>query len=492
MWGTTLGAVLMYVATFAYMALVILVGEFVLHKFNTDKEMTRKCEHLATCASWAICYFFVGPSIHLVIVNFLSLLVFAVLTFGNLMKSAEREDADKSYGIFYFGLATFVTITITILFNKDFIPYSAIAYYCLALADGFAPIIAKLAGRYNVTMFKPKSLVGFLTVLVISSLVTLCCNFIFQLNLNWAFIIAVGCFAAHAELYGQRGFDNVTVNLGVFGLLVLNHYGLVTLPVLVALISAPAITIFITQTKALTMLGALFSFCYVLATAIFGNFSLVMMILILFVAEGIVSKFTSERFKSNDQEEGKPKKEKKGRSAFQIIANAAVACVCVIAYYFTNNVIFMYASIVAIAEEFADSMASDIGRLSRFAPLDILKFKPVTPGISGGVSILGLVSALVGAAVAVFVAYCFGVFEWHVFLILVLVAFLGTIIDSVLGSLMQVLYKCPTCQTLTEREECCGNKAEIVKGVKCIDNSMVNLLTGALTSIIAILIFIVL
>ena len=46
-----------YILSFLYMGLVIVLGEWLQKKFNLDKEMTRKCEHIATAMSWLICYF---------------------------------------------------------------------------------------------------------------------------------------------------------------------------------------------------------------------------------------------------------------------------------------------------------------------------------------------------------------------------------------------------------------------------------------------------
>ena len=104
-----------YVLSFVYMGLVIAVGEGLQRKFNFDKEMTRKCEHIATSMSWLICYFLVGANIHLLIINLLACVVLGVITFGNLMESVEREDTDKSYGLFYFGLSTSIVAGIVVL-----------------------------------------------------------------------------------------------------------------------------------------------------------------------------------------------------------------------------------------------------------------------------------------------------------------------------------------------------------------------------------------
>lgn len=477
-----LSIVLGYVISFVYMALVIVVGELVQKKFNTDKELTRKCEHIATSASWAICYFFVGATYHLVIVNFFAMCALAAVTFGGLMKSVERDDADKSYGLFYFGLSTFVSILVAMLVNVEFVPYTAVAYYCLALGDGLAPITARLAGKRNLTLFAPKSLVGFLTVFAVCSLVALVVSEIFSLGLSALFILSLGSLAAHAELYGRGGFDNVTINFSVFGYLVLNYYGLVSTALMVALLIIPVFTVLAAASKSLTTGGAVVSFVYIFASALFGNLTVALMIFILFFVESIISKVTTRAF---NKKTALPK-EKHSRGAHQILANTAVAIVCITLYFFLENPIFLFASVVVIAEEFSDSIASDVGRLSRSAPRDILKFKTVEAGISGGVSLLGIGGALIAAFAATTIPFAFGEIKLDVFLILAATAFVGTIFDSILGSAVQGLFRCSVCDSLTEHAEHCGTAATRIKGAKIITNSMVNFLSGAITAAIAI------
>ena len=175
------------------------------------------------------------------------------------------------------------------------------------------------------------------------------------------------------------------------------------------------------------------------------------------------------------------------RKSKQILANSSVAFILTIIYFLTKQTIFLFASFAVLAEEFADSAASDIGRLSKKSPIDILKFKKVTPGISGGVTWLGMGSALVASLVATSIPFMFFATEWKAFLIIIAVSFVGMLIDSVLGSGFQVLYKCPICGAHTEGEMHCDVSTEQVKGCKCIDNSMVNLLSGVFTAILAIL-----
>lgn len=479
--------VLGYLLSFLYMLSVIVVGELIQKKFNTDKERTRKAEHIATSASWALCYLFVGPSYHLVIVNFLALLGLAFLTFSGLMKSVERRDTARSYGLLYFGLSTFLNILIAILVDVKLVPITAVAYYCLALADGFAPIVASAFNKRNVTVFEPKTLVGFFTVFIISSLVALFCSMIFGLSYSPLLIVSVGSLAAHTELYGKRGLDNLTLPFSVFGYLTLHHYGLVSTSAEVALTVLTLFTLLAALSGSLTYAGGAVSFCYILLCAVFAPVSLCTMIFALFFIEAVISKITGRLSKKTEDTHGS----KKGRGGYQIFANTAASLIFVTVYFITKNPVFFIAASVAVAEEFADSVASGIGRLSKKAPLDIIRLKPTVAGISGGVSLLGIFAAILGSFAAASVLFTFGDVSLTGFLIISAIAFFGTVIDSILGSLLQVLFRCPACDSLTESKAHCGAEAVKIKGISFIDNSTVNLLSGFITAIVSVFIPIV-
>ncbi len=496
--------VLGYLVSFLYMGLVIFVGELVQKKTGSDPEMTRKVEHVATSASWVIGYLLVGPTYHLIIINFLAFAVLTVITFSNFMQSVVRTDADKSYGLFYFGLSTFLTIVISYFLGETFIVYSGIAYYCLAVADGLAPITAKLFGKANIKVYEPKSLVGFLTVFVMSVAVAFVFNGIFSLGLETLFIFSLGSVAAHAELYGRKGIDNLLVNFLVFVYIVLNHHGLVTDEFQIAALLVMIFTPFAASTKSLTFYGGASSIIYLALSAFFGDPSLVVMIFGLFFIEAIVSKVTTKIFNQRSEQVNKllltnskvttkifnqrsgAIKEKHSRGMVQILANGLAPLVCTVLYHFTKNQVFLFGAIVSLAEEFSDSVASDVGRLSGKPPRDILTLKRIDAGISGGVSFLGLVSALLASFMAVAIGYAFGVMDlWH-YLILSALAFGGTIIDSLLGSSIQVLYKCPVCNMFTENKTHCDSDAVKVKGLTLIDNSTVNLLSGVIIALVTI------
>jgi uncharacterized protein (TIGR00297 family) len=214
----------------------------------------------------------------------------------------------------------------------------------------------------------------------------------------------------------------------------------------------------------------------------FVGVSGVVTIAVLFFALMVVSKVTDRKFKSK-------KKESSVRSAWQILANAAVSLLVALVYYLTKDAVCLYVLYAVLAEAFADSMASDIGRLSARQPIDILRFKRIETGLSGGVSCLGLASAVLGSTFAVAVPWIFARFTWKIYLLIVLASFVGVLIDSLLGSGMQALYRCVVCFEKTEKKEHCNVAAQRIKGLSFINNSAVNFLSNLCTAGIAFLLF---
>jgi uncharacterized membrane protein len=117
--------------------------------------------------------------------------------------------------------------------------------------------------------------------------------------------------------------------------------------------------------------------------------------------------------------------------------------------------------------------------------------KPVPPGTSGGISVLG---SSVGLAAALLI----GVLAWLLVrpispLIIFVAAFaglLGSFVDSWLGATVQAIYYCPQCNKETERHpvHSCGTKTRQQRGWAWLNNDWVNFISsvaGALFAIVA-------
>lgn len=476
----TVRIVLCYIVFFAYMLLILAVGEFLQKKFNLDKEMCRKGEHLASGLCWLICCLFLGVSVHTFIMNAIGLALLIPVIFLGSLKSVERKDAGKSYGIVYFAFSTLVAMGITVFFNQDFFWFTGIAYYCMVLGDGFAPIFARLAGRFNFKITEKKTAVGYLTVFALSCLVTMTFSLIAHLQLTPLMVISVGALAAEAEVFSEKGTDNLTLEFAVFGYLVLNYYGLATLPLQWTLIVSLPLVAVDGALKVFTPAANCLAYIFFVLSAFFGGTAMIVCLVITFALSAAIGKVTNAIYNRNREE-----KVSLSRKAMQIFAVTFVTLACVTAHYFSKVAVILWAAYVALAEQFADTAASDVGKLSKKPPRDIVTMRQMTAGLSGGVSVIGTLGAFLFGAAVLVIPFAFGVFDWRVLLAGVALSFFGTLIDSVLGSRLQVLYRCAVCGERTERKEHCGERTEYVKGIKFLDNSGVNLVSGILTAAIA-------
>ena len=61
--------------------------------------------------------------------------------------------------------------------------------------------------------------------------------------------------------------------------------------------------------------------------------------------------------------------------------------------------------------------------------------------------------------------------------------------DSALGSAVQAKYRCPVCGALTEKKVHCGEKGSLEKGLRIVDNDMVNFLNNLSGAVLALVLY---
>ena len=184
--------------------------------------------------------------------------------------------------------------------------------------------------------------------------------------------------------------------------------------------------------------------------------------------------------------------DKRGARGFRnVIANGAVALVASVLNFFYPSPILPVVFVAAIASASADTLATEIGLLSKAKPVLITRPSSVTPpGISGGVTLLGELSAFVGSAAMALLAFALGIIPFTSVIILAAAAgFVGCTLDSLLGSTIQSLYSCQVCNAFTEKTLHCGKPTRRIKGVAVIGNNEVNLLSDVGAALVASLAF---
>lgn len=478
----TQSIILGYIVFIVYMPLMFVMGQILGKKTNLNKETVRKIQHILTSVGWLLGAIFFGPTIHIVIINLLAFISLTFATFTDKLNFIDRDDCERSYGLIYFGLGTLLAIIVGVYIVPELFLLTSIPYYCLAFADGLAPIIAKKFKNKNIKITDGKSIIGSLSVFIISFIVVLIIDSILNTNFGVLFMISIACLCMVLELFGKKGLDNLLIELGLLGFLVLNHFNLVSSAVLISIISAPIVLILALIKKSITLPAAIMGLIMSLSITLFSGSSLLILILVLFLLAEVVSKIVR---KVNDNQI------KHSRGFKQIFSITITSIILAILYYVFENKILLYMAYLVIIGQFADSMASDIGSLSKKNPVDIIKWKKVENGISGGVTLIGTLSALITSILGSLLVVAFEGFILKTFIIIFIVSFLGTLIDSVLGSLLQIKYECLDCGNIIEYKNCCNQNIRRVSGVRFIDNASVNLLTSVLTALISLAIFMV-
>ena len=106
-------------------------------------------------------------------------------------------------------------------------------------------------------------------------------------------------------------------------------------------------------------------------------------------------------------------------------------------------------------------------------------------GLSGGVSLIGTLSALSASLFFAALYYLYS-FDFKGSAVIILSSFIGCVIDSIMGVLLQAKYECGVCGRKTEKTVHCNGETRLIGGVKFIDNCMVNLLSNIISVILAI------
>jgi len=224
----------------------------------------------------------------------------------------------------------------------------------------------------------------------------------------------------------------------------------------------------------------------------FGGFIPSVLMVMFFVSSSIISKLKRKSKKKLEDMNEKGSR----RDYIQVFANGGVAFILSIFYFFTGNFIFLIAIAVSFAEANSDTWASEIGVLSKKAPVSILNFKKLESGMSGGVSVLGTFAAFSGSTFIAIIFALLNVIQFEsydellqIFILISLIGFAGSIIDSVLGAGIQSGYYDKDTDIYTEKEKSNGKKNTLIKGFKIINNDVVNILSNIITVIITFIIF---
>lgn len=191
-----------------------------------------------------------------------------------------------------------------------------------------------------------------------------------------------------------------------------------------------------------------------------------------------------------------------GRTSRQVLAVGVVPGILSAAAALLPSRYLMDLLVIAVAASSADTWASEVGVLSKSRPRLIIKpWMRLSPGTSGGVTALGELGSIMGSAVMVLTALALTAaaplagpayaYTWLTappsdYPILWALGYVGEVLDSVLGALLQPKYFCPKCGVTTDqRIHHCGTASIKIRwGVAT--NELVNLLAVSFVLALAV------
>lgn len=216
-----------------------------------------------------------------------------------------------------------------------------------------------------------------------------------------------------------------------------------------------------------------------------GGWSWSAVLLTFFITSSLLSRlFRQQKQKLESQIEKGSR-----RDWAQVLANGGVAMVCVLLKgWFPHSPLSFLAASASLAAANADTWATELGVLSSRPPRLITSGKIVARGVSGGVSVTGLLAALAGSIVIATVGWFFNN-NLAYFLIVCLSGFAGSMVDSLLGASLQVVYFCPRCEKETEKHplHSCSERTVYRRGWKWFNNDIVNLACTMFAAIFALI-----
>lgn len=193
---------------------------------------------------------------------------------------------------------------------------------------------------------------------------------------------------------------------------------------------------------------------------------------------------------------------KKGRTATQVLCNSLPATLLALTHLYVAREgkvsishslsdLLIIGVVAQYACSAADTFSSEIGILNDGWPILITTFRKVPPGTNGGVSVLGLIAALMGGSIIGLTAFVIPTNSWMTKVIILLISvaagLLGSLVDSLLGATMQTTVYNAEMKKVVEvhggssLQSWEAGEKFIVLGYDWLDNNQVNLVSALIT-----------
>ena len=209
-----------------------------------------------------------------------------------------------------------------------------------------------------------------------------------------------------------------------------------------------------------------------------GNFYFLLSVIFFFGTSALWGKLPVVNAIHRDEKAGKP------RDYLQVLANGLVPALFLIAGQFFEVKAFVIAAWVSLAFATSDTWSSEIGSRLKGKTVNLFTGKRVTAGVSGGISVIGLLAGIMGSISIAMLSRILLHYNWKEIVAIAGFGFLGNLLDSAMGSLWQYKIKVPVwgwVDVANEKEEKLGEA-----GINWFTNDLVNFSAAFLTALMAL------
>jgi uncharacterized protein (TIGR00297 family) len=262
------------------------------------------------------------------------------------------------------------------------------------------------------------------------------------------------------------------------------------MPLIIGFLLGAAIGFLAWRAHALSISGALAA--TLTGGLIFGLGGLpwALLLLVFFISSSALSRTFAARKASLSEKFSKGSQRDWG----QVMANGGLGALLAVTHAMLPGQTWPWVAFAgAMAAVNADTWATELGVLSQSSPRLITTGKEVERGTSGGVTLLGSLSALGGAALIAIAAVLVTGASIRLALLgfVILGGAAGSFFDSFLGATVQAIYYCPTCKKETERHplHLCGSQTRLAHGWSWLNNDLVNFGCSLLGALVAASLF---
>ena len=376
----------------------------------------------------------------------------------------------KSYGTIYFPLS-FSIITFFFWEREDFI---ILSFLILSLSDSLAGYIGSKS--YSAKKFRiwydTKTFQGTLTFFITTSII-LFIGIYYLKDYSWTqsllFVLVISIFTTISEIVSKKGSDNLSIPLVCMLMMIsleeqfiIQQEPKVFLLLTAQLIFMTAILYLSKIIGALSLSGFLSAStvgCLLILYGIQFHFVLLASFFTLSLALNLLIKKIII-FKSKHSK----------RNVVQVLCNGGIPLLLCIISYFKQNPHFHYLFAASVATAMADTWATEFGKLSKVKPISIISLEKVSHGLSGGITLIGIIGSLIGSIIVGLLSNNLIYIEHYLTFGIILCGFFGSIIDSILGDIIQSKYITPAGEIIDGPTK----DSVLISGYSFVDNNFVN------------------